>query len=267
MTAVDVIAFLAASDQRVAVVRALRREGPMTRAELVERAEAARVTVSRNLERLQDRDLVVDEGGRYALTPVGELLAEEFLELVEVAGTAEELAQVLGHVAPEELDFDLRSLANADVTVASRADPYAPIDRHRRTLTRADEARTLLPAVGSGPMEVVVERVGGGELEIEMVVSPDVAVTLLSDTFASRVQRLFETGDYALYVYDGEVPYYLGVVDGTVQLGVDDESGIPLALLEADAQEVRTWAEETYRRYRTAATSIEDVHALKEYVG
>lgn len=267
MNAVDTIAFLAGSEQRAAIIATLRRAGPLTRSELADRCDAARVTVSRNLEQLRERDLAVTEGGEHHLTPVGKLLAEEFCSFLETVETAGELAPVLRHVPPDEFDLDPRALTDADVTVATRSNPYAPVDRHERTLANAGEARLLLPAAGIRPVETSADRVVAGELAVEMVVSGAVAATLGDEEFAEHVERMFDAGGISLAVYDGGIPYYLGLVDGTVQLGVDDESGVPQALLESDAEDVREWAEDRYRTHRSAADALEFADLVRDDEG
>lgn len=37
---------------------------------------------------------------------------------------------------------------------------------------------------------------------------------------------MVETGRLSACVYDGALPYYLGVVNDTVQIGVEDEDGM-----------------------------------------
>lgn len=252
MDAADDIAFLAASEQRGAVLAALYRDAPLTRGELSDRCGAARVTVGRNLEKLRERGIVREGPDGFDLTALGDALAADFVEVAETVSVADDLAPVLRHVPRESFDLDVVALADADVTVSTRADPYAPVVRHERSLREAERARLLLPAVGVEPLSTATDRADAGELSQEVVVSSDVASTLRTEEFRDLVDRILRTDDSTVLVYDGEVPYYLGLVDDTVQIGVD-EGEIPRALAESDAEPVRTWAEETYRSYRSEA--------------
>jgi hypothetical protein len=65
---------------------------------------------------------------------------------------------------------------------------------------------------------------------------------------------MLATDRFDLSVYDGEVPYYLGVLDETVQIGVEDENGMPRALLETDVEGLGEWASDTYAQYRERST-------------
>lgn len=256
MDAVDHVAFLAGSQQRVAVLDVLADRDEPTKDELVEGCEAARVTVNRNLEQLADRGLVTSEGRRWRLTPMGELVVEEFLSLVDTAGTAADLAPVLRRLPADEFDLDPGALAGADVTVSTPANPYAPVERQNATVMAADSARIVLPAIRPGRSADVADRVSGGSLELEMVVSPSVARTLREET--PDALETFEESERATVVeYDGQVPFYVGVVDGTAQVGVADEEGIPRALAESDGPEAVAWAASTVDAFRDAAAPVE----------
>lgn len=45
------------------------------------------------------------------------------------------------------------------------------------------------------------------------------------------------------------VEFDLGLCDDCVQIGVEDANGMPRALVETGADEVREWAQQTYERY------------------
>lgn len=252
MDGVDDIAFLAGSEPRVAVLSALFHEGKLEKDELVERVDAARVTVNRNLDRLSDRGLVTSSGRVWRLTPLGAFLAEDFLTAVETAGTAEGLAPVLSRLPPAAFDLDPRALSGARVTASTAAHPYAPVERHGETVMAADRARLLLPAVSPRLMDESSEQLQNGTLEMELVVSASVAATFRSK-LADRLIELRSTGNFEVYETDETVPFYLGLVDGGVQIGVSDDDGIPRAIAESDADRVRSWGESTYESYRTAA--------------
>jgi len=261
MDAVDHIAFLAGSEPRAAVLAALSREDGLSRDDLVERCGAARVTVNRNLEQLGDRGLVASRDGGWRLTPLGELLATDFLALAETVETGEELAPVLRRLPGGEFDLDPAALAGAKVTASTAANPYAPVQRHEETLLAADRARLVLPAVSPRLVEETGERLRTGALEMEIVASAAVAETFRTE-IVDAVSALAGAGALELLEYGGRVPFYLGLVDDGVQVGVADEEGIPRALAETGDETVRSWAESTYESYRSGASPFEVDDAL-----
>lgn len=256
MEATEAIAFLAGSEQRAALVAALYRDGPLGTDALVDRCDAARVTVTRNLEKLRDRGFVVERPEGHGLTRLGELLAEDFLALVDTVETAAELEPVLRRLPPDTVDLDPAALAGATVTVSTDADPYAPARVHAERLSNASEARLLLPAVDPAAMREDEPRFRSGELSVEMVVSPSVAETLRGE-LSDLVRDVFDAEGLSVYETDREVPFFIGIVDGLVQVGVADEEGIPRALAETDDEAAVSWAEETLDAFRADAVPFE----------
>jgi predicted transcriptional regulator len=250
--AVDDVAFLAGSEPRAAVLTALSGRGSLTKDELVEHSGAARVTVTRNLEQLADRGLVEADEGGWRLTPLGELLAGEFLSLLRTAGTADDLAPVLSRLPADAFDLDPAALAGAEVTASTPANPYAPAERHGESLMTADTARMLLPAVSPQLMAETERHLRGGDLEMQLVASSSVAETFRTE-IPGLVADLTATGSVTIHEHGGDVPFYLGLVDEAVQVGVSDEEGIPRALAETTDAAVRSWAEDSFEEYRRAA--------------
>lgn len=256
MDGVDGVAMLAASGHRATILAALHEDGPLSKDDLVERTGAARVSVGRNLDRLSEGGVVAEVEGGYRLTLRGDMVVEPFLAAVDAAALAADLGPLLEHLPPGEFELDPRALSDAEVTAATRADPYAPVERHAAAVAEADRYRGLLPAVGASPMEESADRVLDGELTVELVASAAVVDAMRSPEYADALEPMLAVENFSLLVYDGAVPYFLGLVDGTVQLGVDDD-GVPAALAESDAPEVVEWAERTYERYRSAAEPVE----------
>lgn len=260
MEAPETIAFLAASAPRACVLASLYRDGPLDRGELAERCDAARVTVGRNLRKLRERGLVRQSDGEgeasYRLTPLGELLADGFLALVETVELAGDLAPVLRRLPPEAFDLNPRSLAGADVTEATSADPYAPVMRHARSLETASRVRQVTRALEPQLFEAAADRIVAGDLRMEVVVSADAAAALRT-TYAEQLERMLATDRFDVHVYRGEVPFFLAVLDDVVQIGVEAPTGGPRALAETAATPVREWARSTYRSFRAGATPFE----------
>lgn len=256
MEGVDDVAFLAGSEPRATVVAELAEEGPLRKDDLVDRSGAARVTITRNLEQLADRGVVADGQDGWRLTPLGELLAEEFLSLLSTAETAGELGPLLRRLPPAAFDLDPAALSGADVTTSTPAHPYAPAERHAETMMSADRARLLLPAVSPQQMADTEDRMRAGDLEVEIIAAPSVAATFRTAA-SDLVAAVTETGAVTIHEHDGPVPFFLGIVDGVVQIGAADEEGIPRALAESTDERVRTWAEATLDEYLAAATPFE----------
>ena len=248
--------FVANSRTRLRLVEVLLSEGAATRRDLRDRVDAARTTVARNLEALADRDWVESDGRTYRLTAYGAEAGEALVDAAERVRVARHLQPVLAHAPRDAFDVDLALLADATVRTPNPGNPYAMVNRHVNRLREADEGYLLLPVAGLQAAEAVRDRVRDGAT-FDVVVTPSVAETMRSDPGFAAVSEDLRTSDgHSMSVHDGDLPFYLGVLDDVVQVGVD-EAGEPRALLESDDPAVREWALETFRSYRRAAAGPE----------
>lgn len=252
----EAVAFLAGSPARVRILRTLRSDGPTSRDEFRTVLDAARTTVGRNLDALVERGWIARTGSRYELTPCGRLVLDGFEEARGAVRAADRLGPFVRWVDDDALDIDLRALADASVVTGDQTDPFAMVNAHVRRLREAERFRGCLPLVGLHAFETVHDRVIEDGAVHELVVTPGVAATLReSEAYADLYGALAACPRFSAYRYDGDIPFYVGLLDGTVQVGVDDD-GDPQALLESTDPRVLEWAERTYRHYREAAAPL-----------
>lgn len=250
------IEFLARSKTRVRLVKLLHKNETLGRDELRSRIDASRTTIQRNLKALEERGWVENGARTYSLASCGEMIADDFLELVDTVSIAEQLQPILEWVDRTELDFDFGLLVNADIVTAKPGDPWAMVNRHVERLKDANDIRALLPLTGLHAMKVGHDRVVKHGATTEHIASSDVVDTFQNDSaYREYYDNLIETNRYDLYHYSQEVPYYLGVLDDIVQIGVD-EGGDPRGLIETKNEEVREWAVNTLDKYRKQAEQV-----------
>jgi predicted transcriptional regulator len=250
------VAFLIRSPTRVRILDALAGDGPLDRLELRDRLDVVRTTLTRNLDPLLDYGWVVEGDDGYEVTLAGKAVYERFDALVETAAVASRLDPLCSRLPRDEFDLDVRHLSGATLAVASESDPYAPVNRHVEAVAGADRYRALLPAIGRRAMESAVERARDGAVH-ELVVGPDVADTLGSPAYRSLLETLLDTGRCRVRIADRTPPYFLGIFDGRVQIGVADERGVPQALVETGDEAVRSWAVDRYEAAEAAATPLD----------
>lgn len=230
-------------------------EEPCDKRTLVDDLGVPRSTLDRAVRELEAIDLVSYTDGAYATTPVGKRIVHSFEACLERIDLALSFEPALQYLPCDAFDLDLRALSGAELLVAEPGNPYVMINRQVDRLGEMEQARGLLPLAGLHAHETAHEQIIDEGATAELVVTPAVADTLLSETnFAPLTEELLETGRFDLFVYEGEVPLFVGVFDDeTVQIGVD-EDGEPRALLETDRSGVREWAHETIDEYKQHAT-------------
>lgn len=125
----------------------LHEAGHLDKHTITDRLDASRTTVKRNLDSLVERGWAQEVAGEYVITGPGALIAEDFVDLLESIRTAERLAPVMKWTPESTLEFDLRKLTDAKITLSKPNDPYAPVNRCAEVMESAASYRVLLPAV------------------------------------------------------------------------------------------------------------------------
>lgn len=253
---IELLEYVARSPCRVWILERLCETGPASRAELQADVDVVRTTLQRNLNGLAERGLVREIDRTYELTSAGSLVASGVCDALELVEPAVELRPVLEQLPTDTFGFDLERLADATVVEATTPNPYAPAERHARRLAGADEIRLLLPVAGGKPVETSREVVEDG-MSQELVVTPSVAETLRTEpSIKTQFEEITEIGDVTVSEYDGEIPFFLGIHDEIVQIGVVDGSGMPTALLESTDPTVREWAADCFEEYKQHSERI-----------
>ena len=240
-------------------IRILERldEAAATKYELRDELDCARTTVDRNLDRLEADGWVVESENRYVITTGGEIVLEQASTFLETVGVASRLQPVLRWLPREVLDIDLKHFADAEVTVPTDGQPIAMVDKHTQAVKRASDARLVLPVVSPQGLQAQYENHSLEDLSVEVIATPTVTDILQSaPEFADAITEMQEAGALDIYVTEQSLPCYLGLLDETVQIGVDND-GQPRALLESDDEAVRAWAAEKIESYRADAVPLD----------
>lgn len=108
-------------------------------------------------------------------------------------------------------------------------------------------------------MEVLRDRVVRDELDFQGVIERGFVDVLREDP--ERAALWHDIAD-RMWLYDGQVPLNMHVVDGTALIWLCDEDSagrdvIVKGLLESDHPEVVSWAESLYEEYREESEPIE----------
>lgn len=254
---IEEIAFLARSEARVRLLELLLERRVATRHECREHLDASRSTVSRTLDALDDRGWVEPAGRSYELTTAGAVVAESFLDLVDSVEATTVLAPFLRWFPLSEFDLDVAALRDAELTVATDGDPYAPAERQTELVRTVAELRCFLPSTELEGCRLVHERCLSGELTMESVVSPCVAETISGGEYVELFHEMTSAGAHEVFRAPEPLPFYLGLADdGLVHVGVEDDEGFPRALLVTEDPSVCEWGESVYEAYRARAREL-----------
>ncbi|NHN57571.1 MULTISPECIES: winged helix-turn-helix domain-containing protein [Halorussus] len=256
-SALEEIEFLALSANRVEVLRLLA-DDRRTRSELAAATGASQATLGRILGDFEDRSWIRREGGEYAATATGRLVAEGFTDLLDILETEGELRGIVRYLPTHAMDFDLRRLADATITVPNQTRPNAPVQRVLDLLGDADEIRIFSHAFNGQSLARVRERVTAGEGRFRGVFSKSAIGALADDSgLRGQLTSLLDADGAELRVREEGIPLAVTVADDAVHLLLRDENGVLQASVDTDDRAVRSWAQDTFDHYWRTATPLD----------
>lgn len=243
--------------RRSPVLKALREEGFMDRRELEQHLGVSKSTVHRFTRSLRDNGLIERSDDGFTLTALGEASAKEVTAFETSIETAWKLAPLLASEQYTHMTFDLEALADATIVEATSSDPIAPVQRGVEILSAGEQVRVFTETITGPSLETNWRATVHGTQSFEIVFTLDVFEVIISHTeMAQQLTEMLETDRVKAYIYDGEIPFVTGTADGTVAIGVNDEKGHPLMLIETDNKRVLSWAESMFESYRESSRPV-----------
>lgn len=256
--AVEELAFLARSRHRIQLLGQLSVE-ERTRRDLRDATGISKPTMGRILGDFEERRWIANNhDGTYKLTPQGVLVADGLDDLLGVLDTVGRLADVAGQLPLERMAFDPRHLSSATIVTPSSADPLAHMRRFDELAAHATRVEMFSNVLSCTP----AHEPSDADRELlaqvdELIVTADALRSDLEDPGLSEwLQGRVEDGDLTLHQYDGSADYLYGMFDDTVGIVPIDDGGMPSALIETEADPIRSWARDTFEAHRRTATEL-----------
>jgi predicted transcriptional regulator len=255
-TALDDIAFLANSDNRVAVFERLV-DGSRDRDELTEQVDASRVTIARILRELEAREWITRSGHTYTVTPLGEWVYEEFTRLVDEMEAENRVREAVQWLPADLLTFDIRCLRDAELILVDETDATALIRRiiefHRSGDHLRGIARESAPEAIENQWEVTVQ----GDTRVELVITPEIVDSIRDHRpTARRFREMLNEGNARYWFYE-DIPISVGIVNGGVGINLTDEQGTLKGGLKTEHETVHAWAVDLFETCREKARPVE----------
>lgn len=251
------IEFLALSSNRVEVLRLLANDS-RTRSDLAAATGASQATLGRILGDFEERSWVRREDGEYAATATGRLVAEGFTDLLDILETEGKLREIVEFLPTRAMEFDLRRLTDATVTMPSQTRPNAPVQRVLDLLGEAHECRVFSHAFNEQSLDEIREWVTGSDRTFEGVFSRSAIDALAEDSgLRRRLTSLLDAQGVAVRIHDDEIPVAVTIADERVHLLLRDRTGVLRASIDTDDPAVRSWASDAFDSYWRAASPLD----------
>lgn len=251
--ATEQVRFLAASEHRVDVLRALTDES-LSPAQLRDRSDVSRATIHRILDSFAEFGWVRHGDTGYRATAAGRIVLRRFEDVCDTVTEVESLSDFLtsferAHELPLPLD-DHR------VVTASQSDPHAATEYFASSVpTDASRLHALLPSVipmFNRACTPLVE----GDASVQLVLSQSAAKTS-RESYPEDFEEARSLDSLSLFVSPDVFGFGLSIFDHEVFLGGYDDAGRLQSCLHSTDDDLREWAESMFQSVRSDATEVE----------
>jgi predicted transcriptional regulator len=255
---IDDIAFLARSETRVRILRAID-ECPRDRRALATVTDTPKSTLSRTLGELEDQGWIERNGQLYELTTAGTLVIEQFVPLLNTVSVLQKLDGAVDLLPLDETDLTVQHLADAQFVTPTELNPTAPFDYGIERLRKADHFRCVARTAPPRYVQAIHEGVVSERLTAECVLDGTYLEDLRDEPNLKRRWSEITLESGTVRRSEESIPFVLLVLDDTVHLWLCDEGGESQVLVESENPDVLSWANTTVDRYLEQTQLIEPV--------
>lgn len=245
---IDDIAFLARSETRVGILRAMKVH-PRDRRDLATATDTPRSTLSRTLSELEERGWIERDGQLYELTTAGTLVIEQFVPLLDTVSVLQKLGETIHLLPLDETDLTVQHLADAQFVTPTGLNPTAHFDYGIERLRKADRFRCVGRTAPPVYVEAIHEGVVSERLTAECILDSTYFDDLQNESELKERWNEIAMQSETVRRSEENIPFVLLVLDDTVHLWLCDETGESQGLLESENPDVLSWANTTVDRY------------------
>ncbi|MFC7073454.1 helix-turn-helix transcriptional regulator [Halovenus rubra] len=259
--AVEAISFLVRSEHRVRVLAQLQT-GDCSREQLNEVLDVSRVTLSRVLGDLEEREWIRKSPSdhRYRLTSFGERIFGDLSRLMQTVSVGQQYPDIIKRLPAEWFGFDLRCLTEGEHIAGNDADPLAAARVVADEIQHGSTCRSLLGTFIALPMYTFEASLQTGtEPTTTVMFDPDLTESMLTDQSLLNRWQSIEAKSEKLVYYSVEtpIPCSIDLIDeSTVFLTVEQEGGSGFDIIKSTHPDVIRWAKDTIDDHYVAATPL-----------
>ncbi|MCF2165744.1 ArsR family transcriptional regulator [Halobacterium salinarum] len=242
--------------QRADLMRAVRDATTTTKPELADTLPVSRSTVDRAVRELEAHTLL-ERAGQVSLTLKGRLALRSYESFAADIDGLDAADAALATV-PADARMDTVLFRDATVVNATSVAPQRATEAYRSLLADATRIEGYASAVLDSVVSTLRERIRAGELQVSLVLHPDVLDALVA-THGDSVTDALRTDALTLREATTTLPYSLFTLDTTATtyacgLFYDDTGHTSLVHTD-DAQAV-AWADRVTADLRADATTL-----------
>jgi predicted transcriptional regulator len=254
----ECIECLSGSPQRVQLLNVLT-VSRMDLRSLKDELDSPRTTLQRNLALLEDQGWIKKTPSGYTVTPIGRLLAGEFVGMIETIERIGVLSPFLNEIDKIDMSkyVDTKHLDELVVTVPDSGQPYRPTNRLLEILDTATYRHGFLPVVSAILAQYTQQAAEPDQNDVEVVLYRETVDTLRRQ-YPKDMKNTTEESRIEIFVCADELPYGLLIFEDRILLAAYDDIGRMQALVESKSDEATEWGQRVYEEYRQQSTRLYD---------
>lgn len=258
---IEYIAFLTRSEHRFRVLNLLA-DGASSRDELRDQLDATRVTLSRILSDLEDRELIQRRtpDRTYELSSFGEAVHRDLARLQGTITVGQTYPKLISRFPTDWFDFDLRCLASGEHVHGKSEDPLAAARVIANAIRDGSSCESLVGTFTSLPMYGYEQAIrNGNQPEVHVVFDSNVTETMVEDSSLRAKWRKIESqvNTTVYFSLDESVPCTVDLIDGEmVFFTIDRDQETGFDIISCSHPEVIAWAEQVIAEYRDRAVPL-----------
>lgn len=226
-------------------------------AEVQAELDVSRSTAHRVVKQFESAGLISYQEGRYELTPLGYMVAEEIRGATKTVAVAQRLSPLLPTLSEEAEPFDFTAFADSEVATPEAGDPYRPIRRLILKINQVTALQELSPTIPEPAyLQSLFDRVQD-ELCASVVFSRWV-VNRLQKSDKVALEEAISTGSLDVRI-DDPAGFRLIIADDCVFLiGYNDDASHLRLVVDAHSPDAYDWANTYFWKRWDEATPYEE---------
>lgn len=239
----ETVQLLTHSPDHMLVLATITATGPVTPEDLPRGTGITWLTITRILQELEERNLVIQTNDRYTATDLGRLLADRLGTVFDAIATMQSLLVILREFPADQTDGPLHP--TGPIQAITTADPTAPTRRFGDLLQAATRIRLVAPTILPELAEI-----GGmptaSPSRCEIVVPIDALKPPSSPSQASPLPTTtIITDSMTVLTVSDEISHIIGLLDDLAVIGVSDTTGRVGGFIETRDDRIRAQSEAT----------------------
>ncbi len=235
-------------------------EEPKSKSELVTELGQSRSTIDRSITELLMIDCIEPnerDRSTYRCTPSGEVSLQTYREYCTDLEFVQRCAPVL-NALPPNTELSKTFVTTAELHASDKT-PDIAVQPTIELLSGATKLIGTAPVVFGDYFDILIDWMREGESELELILEEDLLESIVTN-YESEFNVLAGFDSVEFYIYDGQIPYALWLIDREptdhVGITIYEEGGIKGSLV-TDSEPAIDWARDQYDRLRDDSTKLE----------